>query len=132
MTTTEAIEQFDNLLYNLLKVVNGNVEIKLVQMLQLSLAALQEQEERENPKPLTLEELMNMDAPVWADNTDFPVADGFWCICHKGHIVCPSGQIYAADDLTSWVFYRYEPNGGDKPCSKSLTKQRVKSSRSTA
>ena len=111
MTTKEAINQIKRHLYYLGRVNITGTE-SIIEQLKLSLAALQDQEERKNPKPLTIEELVNMDAPVWAGNKDFPAADGFWCLCQKGCIVCPSGQIYAADDLTSWVFYRYEPNGG--------------------
>ena len=110
MTRKRAIELIEFALYCYGR-ANITGKEKTVEMLQLSLAALLDQEKRENPKPLTLEELMNLDAPVYAGNKDFPDADGFWCICHNGHIVCPSGMSYGADELPSWVFYRYKPKG---------------------
>jgi len=78
----------------------------LIGTLELSLAALKEQEERENPRPLTIEELMERDDPVWTTYKALGSPDGFWCICQKGFITCPSGQSYDVREIPHWMFYR--------------------------
>lgn len=110
MTRKEAIKIYESRLKFLERQIIRTGE-DTIELVRIALAALQDQEERENPKPLTLEELVHLDAPVYAGNKDFPGTDGFWCICHNGHIVCPSGMSYGADELTSWVFYRHKPKG---------------------
>lgn len=92
----------------------------LIETLKLSRAALKEQEERENPKPLTLEELLAVnEEPVWVWFIDAP---GRWVIRNALAWVDISypermalfnmrwykHSAYGAD----WVAYRYKPKGG--------------------
>lgn len=87
------------------------------------LAALQEQAERENPAPLTTDELRQMDEqPVWCVSEGFstwfivqvgdePLDESgdipFWCYEPMGEILdCDS---YGKD----WLAYRYRIQGGD-------------------
>lgn len=91
----------------------------LIGTLKLSLAALKEQEERENPKPLTLEELFAVsEEPVWIWFIDSPAR---WVIRNSLCWVdscCPERMsmfnmkwykhsAYGVD----WVAYRYKPKG---------------------
>lgn len=78
----------------------------LIMAHEAALQALQEKEERENPKPLTLEELMERDDPVWVSCKTLEGTDGYWCLCQKGVIICPSGQSYYVRDIPHWKFYR--------------------------
>lgn len=77
------------------------------------IAALRAQQERKNPKPLTLEELRAMDDPVWCLCKPFPFEDGngigFWCLCKKGYILTPAGNRFHVDEIPDWVFLRHKP-----------------------
>ena len=74
------------------------------------LAALREQEERENPIPLTLDELRKMDwEPVWCLCKPIDGGNGFWCICKKGIIIPPSGVRFDVKEIPHWVFLRNKP-----------------------
>lgn len=55
-------------------------------------------------EPLTLEELREMEAPtpVWWGRMDI------WCLCERGFITTPNGNIYAVEE-TSGDFYRRPP-----------------------
>ena len=57
-------------------------------------------------EPLTLEELREMEAPtpVWWGRMDI------WCLCERGFITTPNGNIYAVEE-TSGDFYRRPPEG---------------------
>lgn len=73
-------------------------------------AAVLEQEERENPKPLTMEELRKMDwEPVWCLCKPIDGGNGFWCICKKGTIIPPSGVRFDVKEIPHWVFLRNKP-----------------------
>lgn len=130
MTRQEAIKQIESLLRC---IERTKIEIchESKELWKLSLAALLDQEERENPERLTIEELKGMDGPVWLSCKTFEGKNGYWCLCQNGMIILPSRRCYEAEEIPHWDFYRYERKGCE-PCSKSLTKQRVKSSRSTA
>lgn len=55
-------------------------------------------------EPLTLEELREMEAPtsVWWGRMNI------WCLCERGFITTPNGNIYAVEE-TSGDFYRRPP-----------------------
>lgn len=68
----------------------------------LALSALQPSNE-----PLTLEKLREMDkmTPVWW------TWNGCWCLCERGYITTPNGDVYGADEMNG-LFYRRPPEGG--------------------
>ena len=57
-------------------------------------------------EPLTLEELREMDepTPVWWKKA------GYWCLCERGFIITPNGNIYEFEE-NNWTFYRRPPEG---------------------
>ena len=57
-------------------------------------------------EPLTLEQLREMDepTPVWWKKA------GFWCLCERGFIIAPNGNIYEFEE-TDGAFYRRPPEG---------------------
>lgn len=85
--------------------------IHIADALNMAIAALQDQEEREYPKQLTIEEMLNMDAPVWVSCFTLDGKHGYWCICREGIITCPSGVCYDVRDIPLWKFYRYQLKG---------------------
>lgn len=108
MTRKEAIRLYKLQLVYIGR-LNRPVNESVVEMTKLALAALQDQEERENPERLTIEQLKGMNCPVWL-SYDKPTADknGYWCLCHNGMIILPSGRCYEAEEIPHWDFYRYE------------------------
>ena len=52
-------------------------------------------------EPLTWEELREMDepTPVWWEKA------GYWCLCERGFIITPNGNIYEFEE-NDWTFYR--------------------------
>ena len=75
----------------------------------LAVDALREQEERENPQPLTLDELRQIHAPVWCSCELFGGGNGFWCLCQNGKIIAPSGGSFDVEEIPNWVFLRSKP-----------------------
>ena len=75
----------------------------------LAEAALREQEERENLKPLTLEELRQTHNPVWCSCELLDGGNGFWCLCINGEIIAPSGDSFDVEEIPNWVFLRNKP-----------------------
>lgn len=96
----------------------------------MAIAALRAQQERENPKPLTLEELREMDGePVWVEPINSKYCKAGWGIvnmCHSSQIAEPQ-FIRVFDGVTffeqmipypkqkrkqlygkTWVAYRYK------------------------
>ena len=57
-------------------------------------------------EPLTLEELREMDEPVWVACKHIEGGNGYWCLCQHGHIITPAGSIYDVKEIPHWVFYR--------------------------
>ena len=57
-------------------------------------------------EPLTLEELREMDEPVWVACKPIEGGNGYWCLCRHGHIITPAGSIYDVKEIPHWVFYR--------------------------
>lgn len=80
----------------------------LCEALDMAIAALREQEEQENQKPLTLEELRQINAPVWCLCKPIEGGNGFWCLCERGIIITPFARFYAKD-IPHWVFLRNKP-----------------------
>ena len=62
-------------------------------------------------KPLTLEQLREMDEPVWVACKLIEGGNGYWCLCQHGHIITPAGSIYDVKEIPHWVFYRHPPEG---------------------
>lgn len=62
-------------------------------------------------EPLTLEELREMDEPVWCSCKPIEGGNGYWCLCRYGKIVAPSGNIFDVDKIPHWMFYRRPPEG---------------------
>lgn len=62
-------------------------------------------------EPLTLEELREMDEPVWVACKPIEGGNGYWCLCQHGHIITPAGSIYDEKEIPHWVFYRRPPEG---------------------
>ena len=105
MTREEIIHIFENS-----RLVSEHFDSEAVTAAYIEgLAALREQEERENPKPLTLDELRKMDAPVWCLCKPIEGGNGFWCLCKKGKIITPSGVCYDVKEIPHWVFLRNKP-----------------------
>ena len=74
--------------------------------LDIAISALQEQECKENPKPLTLDELRQMDGePVWAK---FKTMSPLWGLCVRGWIRTGSGFHFRADVYEA-EYYRVKP-----------------------
>ena len=57
-------------------------------------------------EPLTIEQLREMDkiTPVWW------TWNGCWCLCERGYITTPNGDVYGADEMNG-LFYRRPPEG---------------------
>ena len=75
----------------------------------LAVAALREREEREDLKPLTLEELRQTHNPVWCSCELLDGGNGFWCLCINGKIIAPSGDSFDVEEIPNWVFLRNKP-----------------------
>ena len=113
MTRKEAIGYFESQLVFLgrsNRPVNPVIQVNplIVEIWELSLAALRDQEERENPERLTIEELKERDCPVWCSCNTWDGKNGFWCICNNGYITAPSGRCFAVEEIPQWKFYRYK------------------------
>ena len=64
-------------------------------------------------EPLTLDELREMDEPVWCSCKPIEGGNGYWCLCKHGCIVTPSGNSYDVGEIPHWVFYRRPPEGDE-------------------
>ena len=60
---------------------------------------------------LTIEQLRQMDEPVWCSCKPIEGGNGYWCLCRYGKIVTPSGNIFDVDKIPHWMFYRRPPEG---------------------
>ena len=65
-------------------------------------------------EPLTLEELREMDGPVWCACKPIEGGNGYWCLCRRGKIIAPSGNIFDAEKISHWTFYRRPPEGEEE------------------
>ena len=61
--------------------------------------------------PLSIEQLREMDGPVWVACKPIGGGNGYWCLCQRGHIITPAGSIFDVKEIPHWVFYRRPPEG---------------------
>lgn len=80
--------------------------LKLKEALDMAIAALSQPNE-----PLTLEQLREMEDPVWCVRKTVEGFEGFWCLCNHGYILTPARQIFDVKEIPHWVFYRRPPEG---------------------
>lgn len=77
------------------------------------LSALREQGNKgveiDQVKPLTLDELREMDGPVWVSCKPIEGGYGYWCLCKNKKIITPAGSVYAVEEIPHWVFYHNKP-----------------------
>ena len=66
---------------------------------------IEELMEGDDPNRLTVEELMERDDPVWVSCMTLEGTDGYWCLCNKGVIICPSGLSFDVRDIPDWAFF---------------------------
>lgn len=64
--------------------------------------------------PLTIEQLREMDEPVWVACKPVEGGNGYWCLCRHGHITTPAGTFFEVGEIPHWVFYRRPPEGGEE------------------
>ena len=62
-------------------------------------------------EPLTIEQLMEMDEPVWCACEPIEGGNGYWCLCRHGHITTPAGSFYEVEEIPHWTLYRRPPEG---------------------
>lgn len=62
-------------------------------------------------EPLSIEQLREMDGPVWVACKTIEGGNGYWCLCQRGHIITPAGNIFDVKEIPHWVFYRRPPEG---------------------
>lgn len=84
-------------------------------MFEVAISALRAQQERENPKPLTLDELRQMDGePVWMQPNSPPKC-GKWAIVAGVDTEYGEKTLYLEGDFTcrdygkTWLAYRHKP-----------------------
>lgn len=82
---------------------------------EIACQAMREKIERENPKPLTLDELRNMNGqPVWVENISIPKRSR-WAVIEFTDVDNVIGFTDDKYKLVSrygetWVAYKYKPN----------------------
>jgi len=77
MTIQEAIKQLDGAEVLLL----NRKDFVFNKAIIMAIDALREKAEREDPQPLTIEELQQMDGePVWVKNRNADRGEGEWCV----------------------------------------------------
>lgn len=118
MTRAEAISRFEKQLHDAMVVLDsgfgtrpGEHDLlyrKRKEMAEIALQALREQEARENPEPLTIEELRRMDGePVWIDD--------WWEDSHGWELSMDASDYFEGERRTEkeygsiWVAYRHKP-----------------------
>ena len=62
-------------------------------------------------EPLTLDELRQMDEPVWVACKLIEGGNGYWCLCRYGYITTPGGAFFEVGEIPHWIFYRRPPEG---------------------
>lgn len=60
-------------------------------------------------EPLTIEQLREMDEPVWVACKTIEGGGGYWCLCRYGHITTPAGTFFEVGEIRHWAFYRRPP-----------------------
>ncbi|MDD5017177.1 MAG: hypothetical protein PHO15_03645 [Eubacteriales bacterium] len=119
MTTAEAIEVLTRRTENnigYLEVGDDDPDICALckeenEAYKLSIDALRKHAARENPAPLTLEQLRERIKPVWCVCKLFDGNNGYYCLCQNGMITPPSHMSFYAEERPSWIFYDHPPKG---------------------
>lgn len=62
-------------------------------------------------EPLSIEQLREMDGPVWVACKPIEGGNGYWCLCRYGHITTPGRTFFEVGEIPHWVFYRRPPDG---------------------
>lgn len=90
------------------------IDDELKEAMQMAAAALREKAEREDPKPLTIEELHGMiGEPVWVQGPGIPEY-GRWAIVED----VVENSLILVNDFTchgigeTWIAYRHKPKEG--------------------
>ena len=65
-------------------------------------------------EPMTIEQLREMEDPVWCVCKTVEGFEGFWCLCNHGYILTPARQIFDVKEIPHWVFYRRPPEGEEE------------------
>lgn len=82
-----------------------------------AIAALRAQQEQENPKPLTLDELRKMDGePVWLSALGEDFDDGWYIVVavdkNRLHCLQLYAMLFFENYGNTWLAYRYKPKEG--------------------
>ena len=100
--------------------IHRNRSAWLAPVLRLARIALREQEERENPKPLTIEELKQVDiCPVYVVPLDHDYRHyGGWCVFYGGPATAAIPGVdhwdwELVDYGETWIAYRHKPPKGE-------------------
>ena len=128
MTNDEAIRRIQD--HMRVHHIGEYPHIHIKEALDMAIAALQEKAERENPAPLTIEELRLMDGePVWVTDLSEPAVSVYCTIdvCmrfkedrvndkHSEAMVPGDGFSYYLFDKygKTWIAYRHKPKEGQK------------------
>ena len=62
-------------------------------------------------EPLSIEQLREMDGPVWVACKPIEGGNGYWCLCRYGYITTPGRTFFEVGEIPHWVFYRRPPEG---------------------
>lgn len=133
MTIEEAIKHFTQQVTDksVLSIARGmdspnvlGVVERVYEANELALEALKEKAERENPAPLTIEELRQMDGePVWVDDRNYTSYSGYCVICAPKDTFSDHGDRYCIAEIpgcecgwhefekygVNWIAYRHKP-----------------------
>lgn len=82
---------------------------EMTQAAYMGTAALRDQQEAEKNRPLTLDELREMDCPVWCLCRPIDGGNGYWCLCKNGIIITPACTYYSVAEIPHFVFLRHKP-----------------------
>ena len=77
--------------------------------LELAVSALQEKLERENPKPLTLEELRQLNAGEVIWHKSLQELSGNWIVLRSHDVNIFKSELTAARYGKTWIAYRHKP-----------------------
>lgn len=109
MTISEAIKRIQN--HMEVHRICQYPHIYIGEALTMAIDALKEKAERENPAPLTIEELRQMDGqPVWIDD--------WWEDSHGWELSMDAADYFDGERRTEkeygsiWIAYRHKPKGG--------------------
>ena len=83
----------------------------IVAALDMALDALKEKAERENPAPLTLEELRRMKAGEVIWHESIQGLDGGWLVLRNHDIKMFQAEITGIRYGKTWIAYRHKPKG---------------------